>query len=147
MTEQRSNRSFLRVAGPVAIVIGLVLTIVGMGSFFSAFGSAEMPSNFWMAFIGLPLIVIGATMTGIGYLGAATRYVAGQVTPTIRDTLGALGVTAAAACPSCGATNDADARFCDSCGKPLSVQCDSCGATNDADARFCDGCAAALPTT
>ena len=91
---QRSIRSFLRVGGPVLLVIGLVLTIAGLASFFSAFGSFEgMPGNFWMAFVGLPLVAVGASMTKIGYLGPATRYVAGEVTPTIRDTLGALGVT------------------------------------------------------
>jgi Double zinc ribbon len=143
---QRSVRTFLRVGGPILLAIGLLLTIAGMVSFFSAFGSFDMPSNFWMAFIGLPLIAVGAAMTRIGYLGPATRYVAGEVTPTIRDTLGALGITSATvACPTCGASNDADARFCDSCGKPLSARCASCGAANDPDARFCDACGAALP--
>jgi hypothetical protein len=142
LDQQANVRSFLRIGGPILLVIGLLLTLAGMASFFSAFGTfGAMPTNFWMAFIGLPLTAIGAAMTKAGYLGPATRYVAGEVTPTIRDTLGSLGIGGSVqACASCGAENDADSRFCDSCGKPLSRACASCGAENDADARFCDGC-------
>ena len=48
--------------------------------------------------------------------------------------------TAGPACPSCGAANDADAKFCDECGRPLHRACDQCSAVNDADAKFCDEC-------
>jgi hypothetical protein len=145
MDQQASIRSFLRVGGPVLLVIGLLLTLAGMASFFSAFGSFETPDNFWMAFIGLPLIGIGGAMTKVGYLGPATRYVAGEVTPALRDTLGVLGLRAGTReCVSCGAQNDADSRFCDACGKPLKQPCPSCGAENDADARFCDACGKSL---
>ena len=98
-------------------------------------------SNFWMAFIGLPMIGIGLAMLRAGYLGPASRYLAGEVAPTLRDTLGAVGlVDAARVCASCGAQNDPDSRFCDRCGKPLARRCGSCGAENDADAVFCDSC-------
>jgi hypothetical protein len=148
LRQQRGVRSILRIGGPILLGIGLLLTVGGMASFFSAFGSFAMPTNFWMAFVGLPLIAVGAGMTKIGYLGPATRYVAGEVTPTIRDTLGALGIGShGQTCASCGAANDAGARFCDSCGGALSAQCRSCGAANDADARFCDGCGAPLAAT
>ncbi len=148
--DQHGVRSFLRVGGPILLGIGLILTIAGLASFFAAFGSFGsfgsfgVPSNFWMAFIGLPLIGIGASMTWIGYLGPATRYVAGELTPTLRDTLGSLGLSSGTKCPSCGAANDRDARFCDACGHALSATCHSCGAANHAGARFCDSCGAAL---
>jgi predicted amidophosphoribosyltransferase len=105
-----------------------------------------MPQNFWMAFIGLPLIAIGGGLARFAYLGPASRYVAGEVTPTIRDTIGALGFgKAEQVCASCGHHNDADSHFCNSCGKPLGRTCPSCGAENDSGARFCDGCGAPLP--
>ena len=138
----------MRVGGPVLLVIGLIFTIGGMASFFSAFGNpaAGAPSNFWMAFIGLPLVAVGISLIRAGYLGAASRYVAGEVTPTIHDTLGALGLgETRTLCASCGAENDANARFCDGCGKPLRRTCASCGAENDANAKFCDGCGHPLP--
>lgn len=117
---QTSVRSFLRIGGGAILVIGLLFTIVALVDFFGAFGSFQQPRNFWMAFVGLPLVAIGAVMLKAGYLGPAARYVAGEVTPALRDTLGALGIGAdARVCGSCSARNDADAAFCDSCGNPL----------------------------
>ena len=120
LDQQTGVRSFLRIGGGAILVVGLLLTIVAMVDFFSAFGSFEQPRNFWMAFVGLPLMAIGGAMLKAGYLGAATRFVAGEVTPALRDTLGALGIGAdERVCASCGARNDADASFCDACGEPL----------------------------
>ena len=45
-------------------------------------------------------------------------------------------------CPACGAENDGDAKFCRSCGTPLSQDraCPVCGAPNPADALYCQNC-------
>ena len=44
-------------------------------------------------------------------------------------------------CPHCGATNDAEAMFCASCGKPLqSTLCPHCGSEIDPDADYCEIC-------
>jgi rRNA maturation endonuclease Nob1 len=48
------------------------------------------------------------------------------------------------ACPACGEANDADAKFCKSCGKPLTKTCSACREVNDADATFCDSCGSRL---
>jgi hypothetical protein len=139
--DQQRVRSFLRIGGWVALLAGLVLAAAGFIDFFSAFGTFQMPRNFWMAFVGLPLMGIGASMLRAGYLGPASRYVAGEVTPTIHDTLGALGVgPRRLTCPSCGGDNAPDARFCDDCGAPMRRTCPSCGGDNAPDARFCDDC-------
>ncbi len=147
LKQQSGVRTFLRVGGPILLVIGGLMTIAALASFFGSFGSLSgPPSNFWMGFVGLPLIGIGWAMTQAGYLGPASRYISGEVTPTLRDTLGALGIGGERrTCASCGAQSDPDSRFCDSCGKPLGRACPSCGADNDGDARFCDGCGNALP--
>jgi hypothetical protein len=146
LQQQASVRNALRVLGPILLAIGLILTVAGMISFFSAFNGGGMPTFFWLAFIGLPLTGLGGSLVRAGYLGPASRYVAGEVTPTLRDTLGALGIgSAERVCPSCGHHNDADSQFCNSCGKPLNRTCPACGAANDADARFCDGCGKPLP--
>jgi predicted ATPase/class 3 adenylate cyclase len=47
-------------------------------------------------------------------------------------------------CPSCGADNRADAKFCRECGSPLAARCPSCGAANEPGQKFCDECGAAL---
>jgi ribosomal protein L40E len=146
LPQQAGVRSFLRVGGVVLVIVGGLLTLGGLASFFSAFGSfGAAPTNFWMAFIGLPMLAIGAAMLRAGYLGPASRYVAGEVTPVLRDSLGALGAgPERRLCAACGAENDADAGFCDRCGQPLSRRCAACGANNDVDAGFCDSCGAAL---
>jgi class 3 adenylate cyclase len=43
-------------------------------------------------------------------------------------------------CPSCGAENDAAARFCASCGAGLVDTCPGCGADTRAGAQFCEAC-------
>jgi ribosomal protein L40E len=145
LRNQESVRSLLRIGGWIAISVGIVLTAIALIDFFSAFGSFGAPTNFWLAFIGLPLIAIGSWMLKAGYLGPASRYLAGEVTPTLRDTLGALGVgSGQLVCASCGGANAPDAKFCDDCGRPLARRCASCGADNAGDATFCRSCGAEL---
>ena len=141
LRDQASVRSALRLGGPIVFGIGLLLTAIALIDFFSSFGSfGGMPTNFWMAFIGLPMMGIGWAMIQAGYLGSATRYVAGEVAPTLRDTIGALGFGSEAACASCGAANDRTARFCAQCGKAMVTTCAACGAQSEPGARFCSGC-------
>ena len=48
------------------------------------------------------------------------------------------------ACPSCGAVNPADHRFCGQCGAPLPRTCAAYGHDNPAGNRFCGGCGSPL---
>jgi len=147
LRNQATVRSYLRIGGFVTVGLGVVLTAIALISFFSAFGTFSAPTNFWMAILGLPLIAIGSWMLRAGYLGPASRYVAGEVTPTLADTLGALGVgPAKVVCPTCGGANAPDARFCDDCGTALERTCAACGAGNAGDAAFCRSCGAELAT-
>jgi hypothetical protein len=161
------TRGVLRVLGPAVAVVGLILTIVGFASFFSAFGSGGPPGQFWCAFLGLPLLGVGLGICKFAYLGAVSRYVAGEVAPVSKDvvnylaegTKGAVRDLAAAVgeglhagvpsgeiglsrCHKCNAENEASANFCKACGAPLAKTrpCDGCGELNDPDARFCDNC-------
>ena len=69
--QHREARSVLRVIGPVIALAGLVLTIIGIGSFFSSFGSfGGSPRYFWCAFLGLPLLAVGSGITKL----AVTQY-------------------------------------------------------------------------
>ena len=43
-------------------------------------------------------------------------------------------------CPGCRRSNDADAKFCESCGVPLGSRTCSCGAVSSPEATFCKGC-------
>lgn len=146
-TDQATLRTVLRVGGPILLVIGLVLTFAALSDFFASFGSFQQPRSFGLAFIGIPLIAAGGWMIQAGFIGPATRYVAGEVAPGVRDALETIGVAPASGpiCPACGAENAIGARFCDACGAALARACPSCGAENDADATFCNQCGTTLP--
>ncbi|HYY32126.1 MAG TPA: adenylate/guanylate cyclase domain-containing protein [Gaiellaceae bacterium] len=47
-------------------------------------------------------------------------------------------------CPSCRAENDAEQRFCGSCGAPLALVCPTCGTTSRLDFKFCGECGTEL---
>ncbi|MBD8870721.1 zinc ribbon domain-containing protein [Nocardioides donggukensis] len=139
--DQRSKRLVLRVVGVVAMTIALALTTIALLDFFtfdSGFAdpfsdeamSAE-PTKFWMFFLALPFFVAGAACLQAGFLGAASRFAAGETMPVARDSmeyltrgqgLGNLGRAEPADgpyCRGCGTRNDTDARFCDGCGQGL----------------------------
>src|SRR5262245_23998574 len=67
-------RAMLRMIGPGVALIGLVLVVVGVASFFAAFGTFEMPKYFWCAFVGIPLLGVGLIMSQFGFLGSIFRY-------------------------------------------------------------------------
>lgn len=163
------TRSLLRVLGPAIAGVGLVFMIIGLGSFFAAFGghSMEPPRFFWCAFVGMPLLAVGVGISKFAYFGAVARYIASEAAPvgkdftnymvggtkgSIRDVATAIGEGFATAkspqalqCQKCGTENEASSNFCQECGSPLAKtrRCEKCGEANDADARFCDNCGTA----
>ena len=164
-------RNTLRVVGPAVVIAGLIFTGIGLGSFFSSFGGFEPPRYFWCAFVGLPLIALGATICKFAFLGVVSRYMANEVAPVgkdvvnymaegtkgaVRDVAAAVGEGLRAGAPSkevrvvrchkCNADNETPANFCKGCGAPLAKTkpCPTCGELNDPDARFCDSCGKAV---
>jgi len=146
------------------LVAGLVLTIVGFADFFSGFGdvggglgdTVEVDQgngfgNFWMAFVGLALLGVGARVTFAAFLGEVARYGAAEVAPVARDTIDYLEKSrqegTALTCAKCAGTSAADAKFCDDCGLAFGRQCESCDRANDGDAKFCAGCGEPLAVT
>jgi|SRR3954452_3848865 hypothetical protein len=137
---QRGTCMAFRVLGLVLLVVALVFLGLGLQSFFSGFGDpdADFPSRFWMAFVGVLLLGPAGWCLQAGFVGVASRYVAGETTPVLKDSAaylsdgeGILGV---------GRTVD-DARAPSAATGP---SCSRCGTRNDADASFCDSCGAAL---
>jgi hypothetical protein len=162
-----AKRETLRIVGPAVLIAGLIFAAIGIGNFFASFGSFEPPRYFWCAFVGLPLIGLGASICKFAYFGAISRFMANEVAPvstdvvnymasgtkgSVRDLASAVGEGLRAGvlddqeqtvvCQSCHEENDVTANFCGQCGKPLPKPhaCSSCGKFNDADARFCDNC-------
>jgi hypothetical protein len=172
--QHQDTRAILRVIGPVTALVGLAFTVVGVGNFFSSFGSFEFepPRYFWCAFVGLPLLGVGVGICKFAFFGAVARYMVNEAAPVAKDAfnymadgttdgvrhiakavgegiatgIGQRPAGTSALCRACNKSNDADAKFCKGCGAPLPAvkACAACGAKNDADARFCDGCGSAL---
>jgi ribosomal protein L40E len=164
--QYRELRALLRAVGPAIAGLGILLTIVGLVSFFKSFGGLEPPRYFWCAFVGLPLAAVGIGISQFAYVGTITRYMAGEVAPvgkdvtnymvagtkdSVRELAAAVGEGLASAsggaalrirCHKCNAENDLTANFCEHCGTSLakSKPCPECGEINDPDARFCDHC-------
>jgi hypothetical protein len=165
--QHRETRRLLRILGPGVVLAGLILTVIGIGSFFASFGTFGPPRYFWCAFLGLPLLGLGSAICKFAYFGAISRYMANEISPVGKDvanylahgTRGAVRTWASALghglrtgladspahvlrCPKCHADNDDSANFCQSCGAALSTSttCTRCGEHNDPDARFCDNC-------
>lgn len=145
LRNQSGLRNFLRVGGIAAVVVGVVLIALALHDMFDASSHFDSgPGRVWLMFIGIPLLGVGSTMLKAGFLGTATTYAAGEVTPTVKSTLDYLGAGPAATCRSCGETVGANARFCDRCGAAVGRVCSSCHAENDADASFCGACGESL---
>jgi hypothetical protein len=169
--QHTQTRDILRMVGPAVIIVGLIITAIGIVSFFSSFGSFEPPHYFWCAFVGLPLVALGGGICRFAFMGAVSRYMANEVAPVgkdvvnymaqgtkgaVRDVAAAVGDGLRAGAPSrdvrvvrchkCNADNEAPANFCKGCGAPLAKTkpCVSCGELNDPDSRFCDHCGKAV---
>lgn len=169
--QHTQTRDILRVVGPAVIIVGLIFTAIGIGSFFSSFGSFEMPRYFWCAFVGIPLLGLGSLICKFAFMGAVSRYVANEIAPVgkdvvnymaegtkdaVRDVATAVGdglrggafamETRGVRCHKCNADNEARANFCNGCGASLAKAkpCACCGEMNDPDARFCDHCGKAV---
>jgi hypothetical protein len=78
-------RAMLRVAGPLLMLAGAGFMATALVSFFSAFGSFEPPRYFWCFFVGIPLLGIGGLLSKLGYMGAISRYIAGELAPVAKD--------------------------------------------------------------
>lgn len=161
---QAEIRGLLRIIGPVVTLVGLVFAAIGIGNFFFSMGSFGIPRYFWCAFVGLPLVGLGAAMTKFAYIGSISRYMAGEVAPVGKDVVNYLADGTQAAvrtvasslregyaspvaqqrCVRCEASNESDSQYCKACGAPLLLKCSACGEAVAPDARFCDHCGISL---
>ncbi len=89
--EHDSVRTMLRVLGPIVALVGLIFLGIGIGSFFSAFGTFGTPRYFWCAFVGMPVLAVGIGLCKYGYMGAVYRYMANETAPVAKDVVNYLG--------------------------------------------------------
>lgn len=138
--DQARKRIVFRILGGISMLVALVLIGVAAADFFASMTAEDPfaddgPDRFWMFFLALPFFAVGGLLLQLGFVGAATRYGAGETAPVIKDTArylsdgrGVLGVgvdveraeTATGPfCRQCGTRNDDAARYCDSCGASM----------------------------
>jgi len=161
------TRSILRGVGVSLLVFGGVLVVIGMVSFFAAFGREGPPRYFWCAFVGMPVGFVGLVLTSYGFMGSIARYSAGQMAPVGKDTFNYMaegtkdGIQTVASaigeglrtgapasggvqvrCHKCNHANAPESKFCGQCGASLgkTKACPACKELNDPDAKFCDNC-------
>ena len=166
--EYRRARGVFRTVGPLLLAIAVILLIIGFVDFFSAAGAMRTPRHFWVLFIAIPMLAIGARMIRAGYAGKIARYFGREYAPVVsktfneiasdsREGIGAIAEVIRKApdrrdeerlCPDCGYSNDHDAKFCAACGRslPVAITCPDCGEPADPGARFCDECGRPLET-
>ena len=141
---QRAARTVFRVVGVVVLAAAVTFLVIGLQDFFASSDSFDGPHKFWMVFVGIFGLAIAGWCLQAGFMGAASRYVAGETTPVIKDSAayltdgeGVLGI---------GRTLD-DARAASAAPSTAAATgpfCSKCGTRNDGDAAFCDSCGAAL---
>jgi hypothetical protein len=132
---QRTARNVFRVAGILVLVAALSFLVIGFRDLLSADGE---PTKFWMMFAGIFGLAVAGWFLQAGFMGAASRYVAGGTTPTVKDSVACLSVGEGVL--GVGRTVDDAAHATGATGPYRS----KCGTRNDGDARFCDSCGAAL---
>jgi hypothetical protein len=139
-TRQQSARTAFRVAGVVLLFVALGFLANGLADFFSSADTLDGPHKFWMIFVGILLLGPAGWCLQAGFMGAASRYVAGETMPVVKDSAsyltdgqGFLGVGRTDSTPATPPTDGEGGPFCS-----------HCGVRNDENARFCDGCGVAL---
>lgn len=165
--DHEKKRAKLHKVGLALLIIGIVFDVAFFVCFFLNFlnftdiNPVFMVLPFPCAFIGFPLTGIGTTLLKAAHLGTIQNYVANETASTTvasanymmdgtRDELAetisavkkAMEDQKSVECIYCHAKNDKDAKFCDTCGKPITHQhvCPSCGSLNDEDAKYCSAC-------
>lgn len=140
LRSQAVARNVFRVAGLVALVVAVGFLVVGLKDFFSSAGSFDGPHKFWMVFVGLFGLAVAGWCLQAGFMGAASRYVAGETMPVVKDSAAYLtdgeGLL--------GAGRTVDDNTTGARGEALGPFCSKCGVRNDVDASYCDSCGAAV---
>jgi len=162
------TRRTLRRLGVSLLILGGVLVVIGIVSFFLAIGGTEPPRYFWCAFVGMPIGFVGLVLSSYGFMGSIMRYSAGQMAPVGKDTFNymahgtkeglqpvasAIGEGLRAGSPAraggvqvlchkCNHANAPESKFCSQCGASLgkTQPCPACNELNAPDAKFCDNC-------
>lgn len=153
--KHESTKKKLKIIGFVLLGAGIALSVTGLASFFSAFGSGKTPDLFFCAIIGFPMLGAGAAVLTFAYRREIMRYAKNESVPVINEASEEISpavknVATAVneglksektiTCPKCGTANPADGKFCKECGTALRTVCPNCGEKISPDDKFCNNC-------
>lgn len=131
LKENIKLRTVMTILGAIILIVGIFLLISATASFFQG-----DPSNFHLAFIGMPLIFVGIVILGSFNSGRLLRFQAKQQAPVKKDVtkymLDETGDDIAKViqksratdvgkrtCLSCGYINPSTNKFCGDCGNKM----------------------------
>jgi hypothetical protein len=167
----QSPRTFLRVVGPILLLLGLILIVVGAIQMFSPawshhggfmpgepFGQTgdhwhgEFEDNartsfggFGMVAAGMLCLFVGGAMTGYGYMGRVARYAAAEMAPVGKDAINYMaGGVKGSVRDLAAAVGDGLRGDAGSAAGTTAARCPTCNAENADDANFCSQCGAAM---
>lgn len=152
LQKHKRLKKTLKIVGISMLAVGLVCVIIAAVDFFKSMSAEAQPTLFWLFGLGFPFMSLGLISLIFAFQREIHFYTANEAAPVINQiatdvTPAVQSVTQAAnsvVCPSCGETNDKDAKFCKKCGTQLVQTCPHCGESVDASSTFCDNCGAKL---
>ncbi len=155
--KHRKVKKNLKIIGFICLGIGAVLTVTAFANLFLTINRSDgFPRLFFLGFIGLPLIGVGAMLLSLGYRSELMSYTKNEAVPVLNEAGSEISpavraVASAAAevkngngdfivCKACGEKNPADGKFCKACGKPFYRVCPHCGKEIPEEGSFCNYC-------
>ena len=143
--------------GALVLMVGIGLVAGGVVDIVRSQGAPDDGSgNFWLIFIGGPLVWLGLVFCVFAFARPLARfYSRNWIQPMAKVIAKEFGRPAegpgaqhSVRCAKCGTDNPPGSRFCNICGSALGEGnvCPSCQEANQADARFCRQCGARLET-
>jgi len=159
--QNQKTKVIFKVLGIFLIIIGAIILIVGVVSFFRPFfshsvGSFVNPFRYlWIILIGLIITASGIVSLMYAYMGKATHYTNTKIIPVVKETTNSFidetntGINNLIdkfkgkkykVCPNCHQKCDINVKFCGSCGSKLTNTCSKCRSENDLDTSFCISC-------
>jgi hypothetical protein len=123
-----TTRKTLQILGPMLIIVGITLVVIAVRDMPNLSADGGM-GKFGLAFIGIPVLFVGAVISQIGFMKPMSELV----------------VTETADAASHGAHNIAKAamRGVNEAGglnSNIKIRCRACGELDDEHAKFCSGC-------
>ena len=149
----------------VLLILGILLTITGIALFvwnLVLITSPEKEPNPVLGFLSVGILGVGIAMLMFSLIRPFSRYITSQAAPVQKDYVNymreetkdsarkyygdiASGIMEKkeedkTVCPYCNHINPKEAKYCNHCGKELSMECPFCHKKNPIGSTYCSNC-------